>query len=152
MESRKQLLLNVLMVSVSWISLAFLGMQKIRRYMPASILIGVFEAINAIYAKKQKWWIFYNRSNSYLAGEFAFNIGPFFAVSLWILSCCYGNFKKFIFYNGVVHAFFSTFVIKYLDNLKVSRLCRINHFQFFLYFFYKAFLLYGLQYLIEKRK
>lgn len=152
MELRKQLQLNALMVLISWIGIAFLGKQKIRRYLPASILIGVYEAASALYAKKHKWWIFYNRPNSYLIGEFAFNIGPFLAISLWILSCCYGKFKKFIFLNGMVHAFFSTIVIKFLANLKVARLNRINHFQFFLYFFYKAFLLYGLQFLIERNQ
>ncbi|MDQ0257727.1 hypothetical protein J2S74_005189 [Evansella vedderi] len=148
---KNQWLINILMVIISWLSLPILGWQNIKRFLPAAILVGLLEAWNVQIGKKQKWWVFHNNPNSYLSGEFPFNIGPFFVGSMWILKWTYGNFKKFISLNAVVDGFFAFILIRVMNKLKVAQLVRINHFQFFLYFFYKAFFLYGFQYLFEKR-
>jgi hypothetical protein len=90
--------------------------------------------------------------NSYLFNEFPFNIGPFLVGSMWILKWTYGNFKQFILLNATVNAFFAFMLIKLLEKLKVAKLVRISNFPFFLYFFYKAPLLYGIQYIIEGKR
>lgn len=149
---KNQWLINILMVIISWLSLPILGWQNIKRFLPAAILVGLLEAWNVQIGKKQKWWVFHNNPNSYLSGEFPFNIGPFFVGSMWILKWTYGNFKKFISLNAVVDGFFAFILIRVMNKLKVAQLVRINHFQFFLYFFYKAFFLYGFQYLFRKKK
>jgi hypothetical protein len=140
------------MILLSFLFLPFIGKSGLKRFLPASILIVIFEAINVAIGKKRNWWIFYNKPNSYISGEFPFNIGPFFLASIWILKKTYGNFKKFLILNAIINAFFATIYITILEKLKVVRLSRINNFQFFLYFFYKAFFLYGFQYIIEKKK
>lgn len=152
MTIKRQWIINVMMIVFSWISFLYLGRQNIKRFLPASILIVIFEALNVQYAKKRKWWIFYNKPKSYISGEFPFNIGPFLALALWTLKGTYGNLNKFLLYNGVVHAFFATVVIQVLDKVRIAKLSRINHLQFFLYFFYKTFILYGLQFLVEKMR
>ncbi|MDQ0185293.1 hypothetical protein MKX78_03505 [Cytobacillus sp. FSL R5-0569] len=110
------------------------------------------EGVNVQVGKKRKWWIFYNKPNSYFSGEFAFNIGPFFVGSMWILKWTYGNFKRFIFLNAIVDGAFAFALDTIGKRIKIFTLVRINKFQFFLYFFYKAFLLYGFQYLFESKK
>nr|WP_295971995.1 hypothetical protein [uncultured Bacillus sp.] len=151
MMLKNQWIYNIAMILLSWSSLSFIGKNNIKRFLPASVLIVIFEAINAIIGKKRKWWIFYNKPKSYISGEFPFNIGPFFLSSIWVLKKGYGNIKKFLILNAIVDAFFTTIYITVLEKLKIVRLARINNFQFFLYFFYKAFFLYGFQYIIEKK-
>ncbi|WP_257008210.1 hypothetical protein [Bacillus sp. FJAT-45350] len=149
---KNQWLVSMAMVIISWISLPILGWRNIKRFLPASILVGLLEVWNVQIGKKQKWWVFHNKPNSYLSGEFPFNIGPFLVGSMWILKWTYGNFKKFLLINAVVDGFFAFILIRVINKLKVAQLVRINKFQFFLYLFYKSFFLYGFQYLYEKRK
>ena len=152
MSLKKQWLVSITMILLSWSSLPFLGKHNIKRFLPASLLIVLFEAINVQIVKKKAWWVFYNKPHSYLSGEFPFNIGPFLISSLWLLRSSFGNFKKFVLLNAATHAFFAFIYIRILEKIKIARLVRINHFQFFLYFFYKSFFLYGFQYMIERIK
>lgn len=59
MTLQVQKVLNVAMVILSWATVPFLGLQNIKRFFPASLLITVIEGINAIIGKKRKWWFFY---------------------------------------------------------------------------------------------
>jgi hypothetical protein len=145
-----QRLINVAMVLITWSTLPFLGLRNIKRFLPATLLIVLFEIINAIIGKRRKWWVFYNKPKSHLFGEFPFHIGPFFVTALWIFKSTYGNFGKYILTNGIVHAFFAFPLTRIAKRIKWYTLDQINEFQFFLYFFYQAFLLYGFQYLFEK--
>lgn len=150
MSLKKQWIISGAMVLFSWLTLPFLGKNNIKRFFPASFLIVLFEIINVLIGKRRRWWFFYNKPNSYFSGEFPFNIGPFLVGSMWILKFTYGNFKKFILINAIIDAIFTFPLIMFLKKMKVVTLARINHFQFFLYIFYKAFLLYGFQRLFEK--
>ncbi|OIK16184.1 hypothetical protein BIV60_05965 [Bacillus sp. MUM 116] len=152
MPLKMQRILNIAMVLLAWSTLPLLGVQNFKRFFPASFLIGVFEVCNAIIGKRRKWWVFYNKPNSYLFGEFPFNIGPIFIISLWILKWTYGNFVRFIFLNALVHVFFVFPFTFFAKKIRYYSLVRINKFQFFLYFFYKAVLFYWLQCLFERTK
>lgn len=151
MSMKNQWLLSVAMILLSWLSLPFLGSRNIKRFLPASILILIIEGINVQIGKKRKWWYFYNKPNSYLSGEFPFNIGPFFVGSMWILKWTYGNFKRFILLNAIVDGAFTPTMSTLFKKLKLFTLVRLNKFQFFLYFFSKSFLLYWFQSLFEKK-
>ncbi|MGI8384115.1 hypothetical protein [Robertmurraya sp. P23] len=152
MSLKNQWLINIAMILLLWLSLPFFGRRNIKRFLPASALIVLLEIFHGQVGKKRKWWIFYNKPNSYISGEFPFDIGPFFIASMWILKWTYGNFKRFILLNATVNAFFAFIGTRLLLKLKVSQLVRINEFQFFLFFFYKAFILYGLQYIFESKR
>lgn len=137
------------MVLISWLTLPLIGSRNIKRFLPASILIFIVETLHARYGKKQRWWVFFNKPKSFSFGELPFQIGPFLAISLWFLKWAYGNFKLFILLNGITNAFFAYPVTYIGKKLKYYTMVRFNNFQFFLYFFFKAFLLYWFQYLFE---
>ncbi|MBU7595389.1 hypothetical protein [Metabacillus halosaccharovorans] len=151
MSIKNQWVLNILMMLLSWSALPLLGKGNIKRFFPATFLIGIIEILHARIGKKRKYWVFYNKTNSYTFGELPFNSGPFIFISLWTLKLAYGNFKKFILINALVHAFFAfpyTFIAK---KVRYYTLVRFNNIQFFIYFFSKAFLLYWFQYLYENK-
>ncbi|MGJ7922126.1 hypothetical protein [Neobacillus sp. LXY-4] len=152
MSLKKLLLINITMILFSWLSLAFFGKRNIKKFLPASIFIFILEAFNAQIGKKRKWWVNYNNPKSYFSGEFPMNIGPFLVGTMWILKKSFGDFKKFILINASLNAFFAFVLAKVTEKLKVVKLVRLNEFQFFLFMFYKAFLLYGFQYLFERNK
>jgi hypothetical protein len=152
MSSKTELIIKVSMVLFSWLSLFFFCWRNIKKYLPAAFLVVIFEALNVQLGKKQRWWVFYKKPNSYLSNEFPFNIGPFFVGAMWILKLTYGNFKKFLLVNASINAFFAFVLTGFLKKLNVAQLVKLNKFEFFLYFFYKAFFLYGFQYLIENKK
>lgn len=151
MTIKIQRLFNVAMVLLSWLTLPLLGSRNIKRFLPASILILLIEMLHAGYGKKQRFWVFYNKPKSNLFGELPFQIGPFLVISMWLLKWAYGNFKRFILLNAITHAIFAYPYSNFAKKIRYYKLVRLNNFQFFLYFFFKAFLLYGFQYLFEPK-
>ncbi|MCI1576482.1 MAG: hypothetical protein LKH78_12420 [Weizmannia coagulans] len=106
--------------------------------------------MNQLLGHMRKWWKFYEKKVSFLKGELPFSMGPFMPLSMWILKNSYGNFKKFILLNMVADGFFAFPFIELLKRLRIVTLHRLSHIQFFVYLHYKAYLLYGVQWLYEK--
>ncbi|MGG5252201.1 hypothetical protein ACQYAD_01485 [Neobacillus sp. SM06] len=152
MVSKRHFLFNLSIIMIPWLSLIFMGKRSLKRYSVAGVFIVVFEILNHLYGHKRKWWKFYDRRKSFLKDELPFSIGPYMPVSMWLLKSSYGNFKKFVLLNVISDGFFAFLLIDILKKLKIVALNRLNHFQFFIYLHYKAYLLYGVQYLYEKTK
>jgi len=150
MSNKNQWLLNVPMVLLVWLTLPFLGVRNIKKFLPSSIFIVIVEILLAQIGKERKWWVFYKK-NSFISVALPFYIGPFLIGSMWILKWTYGNFKRFLSLNAIVDGMFTILMMSLLKKLKLVTLVRFNKIQFFLYLFLKSFLLYGFQYLIEKR-
>ncbi|QOY35220.1 hypothetical protein AWH56_021370 [Anaerobacillus isosaccharinicus] len=152
MMSKRHVLFNISIIAIPWLSLLFIGRRNFRRYFISGIFIVVFEIVNHLYGNKRKWWKFYDKRKSFLKDELPFSIGPYMPVCMWILKYSYGNFKKFIVLNAIADGLFAFLIIDVFRKLKIVGLNRLSYFQFFIYLHYKAYLLYGVQYLFEKYK
>lgn len=152
MITKRHLVFNLMIILLPWLSLLFIGKRSLKRFSFSGIFIIIFEIINHLYGHKRKWWKFYDKRKSFIRDELPFSIGPYMPLSLWLLKISYGNFKKFVLLNVIADGLFSFFIIDVLKRMKIIRLNRLNHFQFFIYIHYKAYLLYGFQYLFEKVK
>ncbi|WP_223592297.1 hypothetical protein [Neobacillus bataviensis] len=152
MATKRHKIFNLLFILIPWLSLLFIGKRSIKRYSVAGVFIVLFEILNHMYGHKRNWWKFYDKRKSFLRDELPFSIGPYMPISMWILKYSYGNFKKFVLLNVISDGFFAFLFVDILKKLKIARLNRLNHFQFFIYLHYKAYLLYGVQYLFEKFK
>lgn len=151
MLSKQHLFFNIAMILFPWLSVFFLGERNIKRFFPAALITIIFEMMNAKVGQKRKWWVFYDKQKSFIRNELPFSLGPFLPGSMWILKFTYGNLKNFLLLNAIVDSFFAFILTKFLEKAKIARLGRLNEFQFFLYLFYKVFLLYGAQSLVEKK-
>ncbi len=140
------------MVLVAWFTLPFIGLNNLKKFFPAAFFTFFIELLTTLIGKKRKWWVFHNKPNSVLFGEFPFLIGPFMASSLWILKWTYGNLKRFLLINAFFEASFTFLFARFAKKIKYWQLVRFNGFQFFLYYFLKAFLLYGFQYYFQNKK
>ncbi|TRZ39747.1 hypothetical protein CEQ21_02025 [Niallia circulans] len=152
MATTRHKVFNLILIIIPWIAALFIGKSSFKRYSLASVLIAIFETLNHLYAHKRRWWKFYDKKTAFIRDEFPFDIGPYIPMSLYFLKYSYGNFKKFILINLVANVLFAFGLMPLLKFLKIVKLTRINYFQFFIYIHYKAYLLYGAQYLIERRK
>lgn len=152
MITKRHLVFNLMIIFLPWLSLLFIGKRSLKRFSFSGIFIIIFEIMNHLYGHKRKWWKFYDKQKSFVRDELAFSVGPYMPLSLWLLKLSYGNFKKFVLLNVIADGLFSFFIIDVLKRMKIIRLNRLNHFQFFIYIHYKAYLLYGFQYLLEKIK
>ncbi|MDQ0252773.1 hypothetical protein J2S74_000145 [Evansella vedderi] len=152
MLSKRHLAFNIVMIIFPWLTLFFLGKRNIKRYFLASFVTVIFELINAKIGQKRKWWIFNNKTNSFITNELPFSAGPYIPLSMWILKLTYGNFKKFLLLNIVADGLFAFILTKILNKIKIARLGKLSEFQFFIYLFYKTFLLYGVQYFVENKE
>ncbi|WP_462410699.1 hypothetical protein [Neobacillus sp. Marseille-QA0830] len=152
MIKKRHLIFNLLLILVPWLTLLFIGKRSFKRYSIAGVFIVFFEILNHIYGNRRNWWKFYDGHKSFFKDELPFSIGPYMPLSMWLLKFSYGNFKKFVLLNAIADGLFAFLFIDILKKLKIISLNRINHIQFFIYLNYKAYLLYGIQFLIEKTR
>lgn len=152
MISKRHFMFNIGIIVIPWLSILFLGKRNFKRFSLAGIFIVIFEIINHKIGQKRKWWAFFNKPKSFLVNELPFSIGPYMPLSMWILRFTYGSFKKFILVNAVADWIFAYFIMPFLKRIRIIRLKRLSPFQFFMYIHYKAYILYGVQYLVDKIK
>lgn len=150
MMSKRHLYFNVAMMIFPWLTLLFIGKRSFKRYAFGGFFIIIFEIVNHMYGHKRNWWKFYDKKDAFYKDELPFSIGPYMPLSMWILKYTYGNFKKFIIVNAIADAIFAFPGIEILKKFKIVGLHRLSNIQFFFYLHYKAYLLYGIQYLVEK--
>ncbi|MUK90647.1 hypothetical protein GMD78_20030 [Ornithinibacillus sp. L9] len=152
MLSKRHLVFNFALILLPWLSVFFLDKRNIKRYSLASFIIVVIEVLNQFVGQKRKWWLFYDKPRSFASDVLPFSIGPYMPMAMWVLKLTYGNFKKFLLLNAVANGMFAFPFVQLLKKVKIANLHKLNRFQFFLYLFYKAFILYGVQYYIENPK
>lgn len=150
MASKRHKIFNLTIILLPWLSVLFLGNRTFKRYSLSSLLITVFEIMNHLYLHNKKWWKFYDKPRSFTKDELPFDIGPYMPMSLWILKYSYGNLKKYALINAIANGLFAFMGMPILKRMKIISLNRINYLQFFAYLHYKAYILYGIQYLIDK--
>lgn len=150
MIRRRHKVFNLAIILIPWLSMIFLGKRNFKRYSLSGVFIVIFEIFNHMYGHKRNWWSFYEKRKSFIRDELPFSVGPYMPLSMWLLKASYGNFKKFVLLNVIADGLFAFFIIDILKKIKIIRLNRLNQFQFFIYIHYKAYLLYGVQYLVEK--
>ncbi|WP_197028422.1 hypothetical protein [Bacillus sp. EB01] len=150
--TRRHLAFNVSIILFPWLTLLFIGKRSFKRYWFSGVFIIFFELLNHIYGHRRNWWKFYDGRKSFFKDELPFTVGLYMPLSMWILKFSYGNFKKFVVMNVVADGLFAFVFIKILKKLKIIGLNKLTHLQFFVYLHYKAYLLYGVQYLFEKLK
>lgn len=152
MATKRHKIFNLVIIIVPWATLLFIGKRSLKRFSFAGAFIVIFEILNHLYGHKRNWWKFYDKRKSFIRDELPFSVGPYMPLSLWLLKYSYGNFKKFVLLNVISDGLFAFFFIDILKKMKIIRLNGLNHIQFFIYLHYKAYLLYGFQYLFEKIK
>jgi hypothetical protein len=150
LKVKGQAKLNVMMILIAWASLLFIGKRDLKRFFPASIFILFIEIITGFIGKKNKWWFFFNKPNAFWFNEFPLEIGPILASSFWMLKIGVGSFKRFLTLNFLLQLIFTVPLTMFAKKKKYYTLVKFNKFQLFLYFFPKAFILYGVQKLFEK--
>ncbi|TKC18969.1 hypothetical protein [Robertmurraya kyonggiensis] len=150
MASKRHIIFNLMILTIPWLSLLFMKKKNLKRYLLSSVLIGIFEIINHMYGRKRKWWKFYDKRKFFVRDELPFDIGLFIPFSIWMLNLSFGNFKKYLLFNAISNGIFAFFFIDVLKKFKIVGLNRLSHFQFFLYYHYKTYILYALQYLFGK--
>lgn len=152
MTSKRHLAFNIAIILFPWLSLIFIGKRDFKRYSIAGLAIIVFEIINHMIGHKKKWWAFYDKPKFFFKDELPFSIGPYMPISMWILKYSFGNFKKFLLLNAVSDGLFAFVFMNILKKMKIIRLNKLGKLQFFFYLYYKAFLLYGVQYWVENKE
>lgn len=148
MKSSKLFL--ILMISISWLSLAFVGKKSIKRFLPASLFMAILVKAVNILARKRRWWWWYKTIHPSVSGEFPFVWGSFFVGSLWILKFTYGNLRKYLGLNLIAHSIFTYILEPFLQKSGIASLVRLKKIQLMYVFMVLAIILYGFQHLKEK--
>ena len=149
---RKPKLILFFMLIFPWLTVPLLGKDTFKRYFLAGIFISLIVRMESMVAKKRKWWWFTEKIHPKLAGEFPLIWGPFLIGSMWILKFTYGKFFIYILTNLVVDTFFTYPFVKIMKSQGVGSLIRLKEYQLSILFFFKSLILYGFQFLREKKR
>ncbi|MRG85925.1 hypothetical protein [Salinibacillus xinjiangensis] len=152
MITKRHLLFNLALILLPWITVLFLQKKHFKRFSLAGVCTIVLELMYQVIGQKRNWWVFYDKPKSFVKDVLPFAIGPYMPLSMWLLRLSYGNFKKFLVLNIIADGLFAFPGIKFLKKIKIANLNRLSSIQFFFYLFHKAFILYGMQYLVERNR
>ncbi|WP_088105818.1 hypothetical protein [Halalkalibacter urbisdiaboli] len=139
----------ILMTISPWLTVPFLGVNTLRRFLPASLFMSLYLIAEGRFAEKKKWWWFPFNIKPNVLGEMPLIIGPFLVGSLWILKYFYGKFNLYLLINIIVDSLFTYIGINWFKKIGYASLVRLTKFQLSFVFLIKTFILYGSQILYE---
>ncbi|WP_100407462.1 hypothetical protein [Bacillus solitudinis] len=139
-----------LMTILPWLTVPFLGVKVLRRFLPASIFISLYLIAEGRFAEKKKWWWFPINVKPNMLGELPLIIGPFLVGALWILKFTYGKFNLYLLINIIVDSLFTYLGMDLFKKIGYATLVRLSKFQLSIVFLIKTFLLYGFQVIYER--
>ncbi|WP_306373264.1 hypothetical protein [Salirhabdus sp. Marseille-P4669] len=82
MTSKRHFVFNIALILLPWFSILFLGKQNVKRFSLAGLVVVLCEVITQIIGHKRKWWVFYDRSDSFIRDLLPFSAGPYLPMSL----------------------------------------------------------------------
>ncbi|MFF2449124.1 hypothetical protein ACFVSW_18840 [Neobacillus sp. NPDC058068] len=137
---------------IPWISIPLLGKQSIKRFLPASIFMGLLLIGESLLARKKVWWWIYKRPHPSIMGEAPLIVGPYIVGSLWMLRLGFGNILKYSIFNLSIHLLFVYVLMDWCKRNGYWSLVRLKKYQLLLLFIIEAIILYATQLLFELRK
>ncbi len=152
MISKRHLVFNFVLIFLPWTTVFFLKKYNFKRFSLAGMFIAILELFYQVIGQKRNWWVFYDKPKSFVRDVLPFAIGPYMPISMWLLKLSFGNVKKFLVLNIIADSLFAFPGVQLLKKIKIANLDSLSRIQFFFYLFHKAFILYGVQYLVERIK
>lgn len=149
MINKKRLVLVIMLLP--WLTFPFLGRRAIKRFSLTSLIMGALFGVQSLYAHKKGWWRVYTQLFPNVMGEFPFIIGPFYIGAIWILKFTYGKFLRYALLNLGVDFFHIYFFVTWLRKVGIASLIRLKNYQALLLFSANAAIMYGFQWLIDKK-
>ncbi|MGM0920096.1 MAG: hypothetical protein ACQEWW_02545 [Bacillota bacterium] len=139
----------ILMTILPWLSVPFIGVKSLRRFLPGTIFMCVYLTAEGYLAEKKKWWWFPYNVKPNVLGEMPLILGPFLVGALWILKFTFGKFKLYLIVNIMIDSIFTFIATDWLKKIGYVSLVRITKYQLALLFLVKTFLMYGFQFIFE---
>lgn len=143
-------LLNQIILWISliapWLTLFFMKMDTIKRYMPVAIFVSLLLTIIYEIAYTYEWW----EIKEYIAPwgyitNVSFVYGIFLVGTLWIFHFTYRNFKVYLITNIVVDAFFAFGLLQLTGWLGIDEFIYLPKWGAFLIMISLAFIIYFYQ-------
>jgi hypothetical protein len=148
MVKKSKLLLGLLILP--WLTVPFLGVNALKKYLPSAIFICTFTKALDIFGEKKKWWHIYKGIGSLKSVNF-FNWGCYFFAALWTLKMTYGKFPLYLIINVINHILFTFFGLKFLKRYKIASV-NLKKLPYLTLLALRGLLLYGFQLLIDLKK
>lgn len=149
MENNKKILW--LLMLLPWLTVPFLGKNTMKRFSLTSLFMGGVVVLQSILSRQRGWWTVYSKLHPKVMGEIPFIVGPFFVGAVWILKFTYGKFLRYTFLNLVVD-FFHIYIFEgWLKKMGIASLLRLKRYQALILYTFSAFMMYGFQFLIDKK-
>jgi hypothetical protein len=147
---KKSKLLLVLLF-LPWITVPFLGVNTLKKYLPTSLFICTFTKALDMFGENKKWWRFYKGIGPFDSMNF-FNFGSYLVTSLWVLKISFGKFPLYLLINAINHILFTFLGLKYLKRYKIASLVNMKKLPYLGLLTLRGLVLYGFQLINDLRK
>ncbi|RXJ04609.1 hypothetical protein DS745_04285 [Anaerobacillus alkaliphilus] len=139
-----------LMTVLPWLTIPFIGVKTLKRYIPASLFMVLYLIAEGSYAEKNKWWWFTTTKKPNFLGEMPLIFGPFLVGSLWILKYTFGNFKLYLLVNLIIDSIFTYLFTTLFKRMGYATLVRLKKVELSIVFIVKMLLLYLFQVVYDR--
>lgn len=139
----------LLMLVLPWLTLPLMGINKVKKYLPAAIFICTFSKAISIFGESKKWWkcdkgIFDLKNIDF------FILGPYFATGIWMLKRTYGDFPLYLISNTLLHiSFIYLGGVKLAEHFKIFSLKKLSKFQYLLINIVRGISFYAFHYIVS---
>ncbi|GKU82723.1 hypothetical protein [Niallia sp. NCCP-28] len=141
----------LLMLVLPYVFLPFIGLKSIKRFLPGALFMCLYVTFEGCIAEKRKWWWFPFTIKPNVIGELPLIFGAFFVGSLWILKYTFGKFSLYLIVNIIIDTIFTYLMIDWFKKIGYVNLVRLSKVRLSFLFMVKSILMYGFQYIYEKR-
>ncbi|MFB6467860.1 hypothetical protein ACE38V_13805 [Cytobacillus sp. Hz8] len=136
---------------LSWVSIAWIPRNEVKRYLPVTILSGLFTVTVVLIGSHYHFWGDKGKAKSKMWNHLSLVLGPFAVTNLWIFHKTYGNLGKYIFVNLLNNLFYGFKVIPIFDKIRFLKYVKFTRIHHIIHTMFESIFLYWYQVFFDKQ-
>lgn len=135
---------------LSWTTVVFVPKREVRRFIPVTMLSGLFTVTLVLIGSQYNFWGSIGKSKKALWNHLLLVLGPFAIANLWIFHLTYGKFAQYMITNLLNNLLYSFSIIPLIEKANYLSYVKFTRLHHFLVTTVEALLLYAFQMVYEK--
>lgn len=130
---------------LSWSSVYLLPKKSLKRYLPVTVLAGLFTVINVLIGTHYNFWEERGISRKRMWNHLALVLGPFAVGNLWIFHYFYGKFNFYLLINLINNLQYVLVLKPLLEKANYVKYVKFTGLHHLVVTMFESLLLYGYQ-------
>jgi hypothetical protein len=135
---------------LSWTTVCLLPKKSLKRYLPVTVLAGLFTVTNVLIGTHYRFWEETGISRKRMWNHLALVLGPFAVGNLWIFHLSYGRFGMYLLINLLNNLQYAFGIIPLLERANYLKYVKFTGLHHLILTMFESLLLYGYQTFLDK--